>query len=297
MFRYLGYFDRRIQRYVQAKQRLIKLLEEQKQAVIQRAVTRGLDSDVSLKPSGVEWLGELPEHWAVQRLKHLCTQSALYGANIAANHYTQTGVRFLRTTDITDEGFLKQGGVFLPKDLVHDYLLSDGDVLISRSGTVGRSFLYKSELHGSCSYAGYLVRFIPASCMLPQYLFLFTKTQSFAGFLRVMAISSTIENVNGEKYANASIPLPPLPEQTAIAEYLDKITADIDAKITHARQQADLMREYRTRLITDVVTGKLDVREAAAELPDEPDELEACDNPENMMDNGGALDDVAGGIQ
>ena len=91
--------------------------------------------------------------------------------------------------------------------------------------------------------------------------------------------------------------LPPLPEQTAIVEYLDKATADIDAKITHVRRQADLMREYRTRLIADVVTGKLDVREAAAELPDESDEPEACDNPENMMDNGGALDDVAGGIQ
>ena len=83
------------------------------------------------KDSGVPWLGEVPEHWEVRRLKRLCSRSALYGANVAATGYTATGVRFLRTTDITEDGQLRRGGVFLPKELVQDYLLRDGDLLIS----------------------------------------------------------------------------------------------------------------------------------------------------------------------
>ena len=278
--RYLDYIDRRVRRLTKAKRKLVALLKEQKQALVHRAVTRGLDPDAPMKGSGVEWLGEVPAHWEVRRLKWLCSRSALYGANVASDSYTATGVRFLRTTDITEEGQLKPTGVFLPEELVHDYLLMDGDVLISRSGTIGRSFLYNSELHGSCAYAGYLVRFVPASdCVLPRYVFLYTKTQAFAGFLKVMAISSTIENVNGEKYANAVVPLPPLSEQTAIAEYLDKAIADIDAAIARADREVELLDEYRARLVADVVTGKLDVREAAAALP-EVDPLAAEDETE-----------------
>ena len=97
------------------------------------------------KPSGIPWLDDIPAHWQLPRLKYLCSRSGIYGANVPATEYQDTGIRFLRTTDITDEGHLKDGGVFLPKELVGDYLLDDGDVLISRSGTVGRSFLYQSK--------------------------------------------------------------------------------------------------------------------------------------------------------
>ncbi len=210
-------------------------------------------------------------------------------ANVAATSYTATGVRFLRTTDVTEDGSLKGGGVFLPEELVRDYLLADGDVLISRSGTIGRSFLYDRRKHGLCAYAGYLVRFVPNLYVLPRYIFLYTKTQAFAGFLRVMAISSTIENVNGEKYANSSISLPPLPEQAAIVRFLDKATAKIDNGIARAQSEFDLLHEYRTRLIADVVTGKLDVREAAAALP-EVDPLEAEGGLDDVLDTDAETD-------
>ena len=267
--RYLNHVDRRIRRYVSAKRKLIALLEEGKQAIINQAVTRGLDPSVRLKPSGVEWLGDVPEHWEVRRLKQVCSDAAIYGANIPATRYQAEGTRFLRTTDIANDGSLNAEGVFLPPELVDDYVLSDGDILLSRSGTVGRSFLYSASLHGPCAYAGYLVRFVPSSVILPKYLFLFTKTSAFSSFLRTMAISSTIENVNAEKYANGHMPLPSLPEQHAIVRYLDKATTNIDAVIARARRQIELLQEYRSRLIADVVTGKLDVREAATQLPDE----------------------------
>ena len=212
----------------------------------------------AVKDSGVPWLGEVPEHWNVKPLKRVCSRSALYGANVAATSYTATGVRFLRTTDITDDGQLKSAGVFVPEESVRDYMLADGDVLISRSGTIGRSFLYASKAHGSCAYAGYLVRFVPASDVLPKYVFLFTKTQAFADFLRVMAISSTIENVNGEKYANAALPLPPLPEQSAIVRFLDRADRRIQRYIRAKQKLIKLLEEQKQVIIHRAVTCGLD---------------------------------------
>lgn len=259
-----AYLDRetaKIDSLVAKQEQLIELLREKRQAVISHAVTKGLNPNAQMKDSGVEWLGKVPAEWTVKKLKNVCSQSALYGANIASSHYEGEGVRFLRTTDISDDGALKNGGVFVHATLVEDYMLNDGDLLISRSGTVGRSFLYKSQHHGPCAYAGYLVRFVPSSDVLPEYLLLFTKTQAFHKFLQVMAISSTIENVNGEKYANAPFCIPPLQEQSAIATFLEKETAKIDILIEKCETAIKLLKERRTALISAAVTGKIDVRD------------------------------------
>ena len=212
------------------------------------------------KDSGVNWLGNVPSHWQVRRLKTLCSRSAAYGANISASSYTTSGVRFIRTSDITEEGELTSDGVFLPEKLVDDYILTDGDLLVSRSGTIGRSFLYYHRAHGVCAYAGYLVRFSPGPSTVPRFLFLYTKTPAFAGFLKVMAISSTIENVNGEKYANCPFPLPPLPEQTAIARFLDHMDRRIEKYISAKEKLIALLDEYKQVLIHQAVTGQFDVR-------------------------------------
>jgi hypothetical protein len=210
------------------------------------------------KNSGVPWLGEVPAHWDIRPMETLCSQSALYGANVTATSYAHHGVRFLRTTDITEEGGLKPSGVFLPADCVNDYLLKDGDILISRSGTIGRSFLYDATLHGSCAYAGYLVRFVPLSIVLPKYLFFFTKTHAFADFLKVMAVSSTIENVNGEKYANSPSPLPPLNEQRAIVRFLDYADRRIRRYIRAKQKLIKLLEEQKQAIIHRAVTRGLD---------------------------------------
>ena len=210
------------------------------------------------KPSGVPWLGDVPVYWDVPSLKHVCSRYALYGANVSAAKYLQSGIRFLRTSDITDTGNLNEDGVFLPEATVRDYMLNDGDILLSRSGTVGRSFLYQSNLHGPCSYAGYLVRFIPGERVIPKYIFFFTKTASFEGFLRSVAISSTIENVNANKYSAAKLPLPPLSEQKSIVIHLSKKTYQIDSLIEKLQRKVELLKERRTALISQCVTKGLD---------------------------------------
>ena len=210
------------------------------------------------KPSGIPWLGDVPTHWEVRRLKQACSQSALYGANVAAAHYQLEGIRFLRTTDIAESGQLLSHGVFLPRELVSEYVLGDGDILLSRSGTVGRSFLYSSKLHGECAYAGYLVRFVPNAAVLPKYLFFFTKAEAFSAFLRVMAVASTIENVNAEKYANMPIPLPSLPEQRAIVRYLNYMDRRIRCYVTAKRKLIALLEEEKQAIINQAVTRGLD---------------------------------------
>jgi type I restriction enzyme S subunit len=151
-------------------------------------------------------------------------------------------------------------GVYLPEGMVRDYLLANGDVLVSRSGTIGRSFLYNAQKHGLCSYAGYLVRFSPSKSLNSEFLFDYTKTRAFSDFIRINAISTTIENLNGDKYANMALPIPPLAEQQAICRWIEAETQPLDDAIARAEDEIKLIREYRDRLIADAVTGQVDLR-------------------------------------
>ena len=210
------------------------------------------------KESGLPWLGRVPGHWDTRVLKRLCSRSALYGANIPASNYVSAGVRFLRTTDITDDGTLRRGGVFVDQNAAHDYMLTDGDLLVSRSGTIGRSLRYRAGVHGPCAYAGYLVRFVPASTASPDYLFHFTKSLAFADFIRVSAVSSTIENVNGDKYSNMPVTLPPPAEQAAIVRFLDWANGRLERAIRAKRKVIALLNEQKQAIIHRAVTRGLD---------------------------------------
>ena len=275
--RYLDHVDRRIQRYIEAKEKLITLLQEARQAMIQRAVTRGLDPSVPLKPSGVEWLGDVPAHWEVRRLRYLIEGGLIYGANAAAEHDNPNWPRYLRITDFGLDGKLRDDTFrSLPPETAEDYLVKPGDLLLARSGaTVGKAFLVTSEIGQAC-HAGYLIRARPKAGLIdPGFLTLLSlRVQRFPVGQDSVFIIATIQNISAyEKYANLPVPTPSLEEQKKIVAHLDKATADIDAAIDNARRQVEFMTEYRASLIAHVVTGKLDVRAAAEQLPQEAREL------------------------
>ena len=210
--------------------------------------------------SSREWsFGSIPTEWCTLPLKYLCSRSSLYGANLEASVYENDGVRFLRTTDIQDDGTLNEGGVSVPADMVADYILSEGDFLISRSGTVGRAYVYRPE-DGPCAYAGYLVRYALRDPDSSRWLFYITKSPGFQQWLRAAAIEATIGNVNGEKYANLLVPVPPLAQQRAIADYLDRETTRLDALVAAKERVLGLLAEKRRALITRAVTRGLDPR-------------------------------------
>ena len=276
--RYLDHMDRRSRRYVSAKQKLIALLEEEKQAVINQAVTRGLDPNLRIKPAGVEWLGDVPAHWEVGPVKRAFS-SMDYGISESAS---DSGTIRLLTM-----GHLKDGKVTVPTDggvdFINPYLLlQEGDLLFNRTNSqelVGKVGLFVG--HASpVTFASYLVRMRPHPSHEPEYLNMALNDASFISRARREAIPSLHQsNLNPTRYGRIHIPLPSREEQQTILRTLRKETTSLRNAIARARRQVELLQEYRTRLIADVVTGKLDVREAAARLPDEAD---------------GAAEDVAG---
>ena len=262
--RFLDHADEQIQRYIAAKERLIALLEEQRQAVIHQAVTRGLDPSVKLKDSGVEWLGEVPEHWEIGPVKR-AFQSMDYG--ISESGYNLGTIRLLTM------GNLRDGQVTVPRsggvDFVDtDLLLKEGDLLFNRTNSqelVGKVGLFIGH-DSPVTFASYLVRMRPHPGQEPEYLNMALNDTLFLSHARREAIPSLHQsNLNPTRYGRIHIALPPKGEQRDILRTLLEETASIRDSVVRSRRQIDLMNEYRTRLIADVVTGQLDVREAAAQ--------------------------------
>lgn len=211
------------------------------------------------KDSGVEWLRQVPEHWGVRRLKTIVAEPLKYGANESAELDDRTMPRFVRITDIDDDGGLRDETFkSLPAEIAEPFLLKEGDILLARSGaTVGKSFIY-SEQWGKACFAGYLIRarLLPSQCM-PTWLYYFFQTDGYWGYVTGSQIQATIQNVSAEKYANLFLPLPPLPEQRAIASFLDRETSKIDALVAEQRKLIELLKEKRQAVISHAVTKGL----------------------------------------
>jgi restriction endonuclease S subunit len=251
---------------VAKKERLVALLQEQRTALITRAVTKGLDPTVPMKDSGVEWLGEIPAHWEVKRLKFVLDAPLKYGANEAAQLDDPDLPRYVRITDIDENDNLRDETFkSLPSDVAAEYLLRDGDLLLARSGaTAGKTFLYRQSW-GTCAYAGYLIRArLDTEAAVPQFVRYFTASSAYWQWLSSAFIQATIQNVSAERYASLVFPQPVVAEQAEIAGFLDRETARIDALIAKVRDAIDRLKELRTALISAAVTGKIDVREEAA---------------------------------
>jgi type I restriction enzyme, S subunit len=189
-------------------------------------------------------------------LKWFCDGPPEYGLNVPASEYTSDGLRFLRTTDISEDGTLAAANdaVYVEPAQVVDkrHRLLSGDLLFSRSGTLGRCLRYQSE-HGPATYAGYLVRFRPRSEVDPRFLQYCAQSQFFQEAIAADAITSTISNFNAEKYAGLQIPWQEHARQRAIADYLDTETARIDALIEKKQRMIELFEERRRPQIQQAI--------------------------------------------
>ncbi|HQM63015.1 MAG TPA: restriction endonuclease subunit S [Acidobacteriota bacterium] len=211
------------------------------------------------KTTGIEWLAEIPEHWEAKRLRFLLSEPLKYGANESAELDDPDLPRYIRITDVHENGRLREDTFkSLPEDVAYPYLLKEGDLLFARSGaTVGKSFYYESSW-GRAAYAGYLIRArFNAERMMPRFINYFTNSHQYWQWLGLSFIQATIQNVSAEKYANLVVTVPAIYEQRAIAAFLDRETARIDALIEKKRTQAELLQEKRTALISHTVTKGL----------------------------------------
>lgn len=298
--RFLDHADRQIRRYIRAKQKLIKLLEEHKQAIIHRAVTRGLDPDVRLKPSRVEWLGEVPEHWEVLPVKRLVSL-VTSGSRGWAQYYSDEGAVFIQSGNLGRSLSLKMDNVQyvrLPADAEGVRTqVERNDVLVCITGALtGNSIIVDIDL--PLAYVNQHVALVRprAGTVTPRFLAYCLHSRVGQSQFKHTEYGGTKQGLSLDDVKRIVVPLPPEAEQQQIIRALDQQLADANTTTDRINCEIALLHEYRTRLIADVVTGKLDVRAAAASLPiDNLADAEALEPEEELLeDEDGVGDEVSG---
>mgnify|MGYP000903456310 CR=1 FL=1 len=258
---YLNEETARIDALVKAKQEMLALLEKKRAALVSQAVTKGLDLKVQMKDSGIEWLGEIPEHWEVRRFKFLTTERLMYGANEAAEEIEPTWPRYVRITDVTEQGTLRDETFrSLAPEIAAPYLLQEGDILFARSGaTVGKSFRYQQQWGVAC-FAGYLIRMrCDLEQVSPEYVELFTTTPAYWAQVGAGTIQATIPNFSAEKYGDVVMPLPSLKEQRAIVKRVAHEGEPLKRMEAAITESIGFLARRRAALITAAVTGRMNI--------------------------------------
>jgi type I restriction enzyme S subunit len=274
--RYLDFMDLRIRRYIRAKQQMLRLFGEQKQALVHHFVMRGLDESVCLKPSGASWLGDIPEHWSVSRSKRLFSvrKELARSGDVQLSATQAYGV-------IPQAEFEAKVGRKVVKISMHlekrRHVEKDDFVISMRSFQGGLERAWESGAIRS-SYVvlqpgtSVDVEFFSYLLKSPDYI---QALQGTADFIR------DGQDLTFDNFCRVDLPVIPLEEQKAIAAAITRAASGIASNIGKVTSELDLIREYGSRLIADVATGRFDVRDVAASLPDDlvqeemvPDELE-----------------------
>jgi type I restriction enzyme S subunit len=281
IIRFLDHADRRIRRAILGKQKLIALLNEQKQAVIHRAVTRGLDPSVRLKPSGVDWLGEVPAHWEVLPLKRAVATRITDGPHETPD-FLAAGIDFLSAEAMVDGrlDFERRRG-YVSREAHEAYCRKlrpqRDDIFMCKSGaTTGKVAIVETDAAFSVWSPLALVRVDPQRA-LPRFAYAVLQAQYVQRQVQDTWSYGTQPNLSMAAMERLMVALPPVAEQADVLVVLERQLRNLRQAVVSAQQGIDRLREYRTRLIADVVTGNLDVREAAARLPDKVDESESLD--------------------
>jgi type I restriction enzyme S subunit len=273
--RFLEWANGRLERAIRAKRKVIALLGEQKQVIIHRAVTRGLDPSVPLKPSGTPWLGDIPQHWEIRRLGHVIRLQTGFPFASAGFVQDQSGTRLLRGINVTPSGIRWNDAVRWQRqngDGLDGFTLNVGDVVLGMDrpiiGPGVRAAPVREEDTPSLLLQR-VARLRPADMIDAKFLLLLLRGRLFRDYMAPIFTGISVPHLSPQQIKNFRVALPPDKEQRAIVGHLEAETSGLDIAISHLEREIELLREYRTRLVADVVTGKLDVREAVAHLPDE----------------------------
>jgi len=248
---------------VVAKRRQLETLDALRRDAITQAITRGLDPNIRTKPSGQDWLGEIPAHWSAPCLKRLLREPLTYGLNEAAELEERDLPRYLRITDFDDHGNLREDTFrSLPREVAGGALLEPNDVLFARSGaTVGKTFMFRNYVGEAC-FAGYLIRARTLPWKLdPLFLYLFTKSTAYESWKNFIFTQATIQNISAVKYNYLAIPLPPIEEQRTISAYVEEKGAEFHSLFAAIEAQIATLTAYRQSLIHECVTGQRRITE------------------------------------
>jgi len=271
--RFLDYANGRLERAIRSKRKVIALLHEQKQAIIHRAVTRGIDPTVPLKPTGIPWLGDIPTHWEVMPVKRAC--SLIRDGTHLPPPRTATGFPLLSVRNIINGRLVRRPDDSLVSKENFDklnasFVVRPNDVLMAIVGaTLGKVAVVEDI--GPFQIQRSVAIFRPRPAILAHDFFAtFLRSPRLQQHLWQSVAFSAQPGIYLGFVANIPVPVPPTTvEQVSICERLKEEVSPVNTAINHLEREISLLREYRTRLVADVVTGKLDVRTAARHLPAE----------------------------
>lgn len=257
---FLDYKLSKIDRFISKKKQIIKLLNEQKAGIINHAVTKGLDPNATMKDSGIEWLGDIPKHWEVRKLKYvaktvlgkmLCNEDK--GNYFKKPYLKSKNIQWLNV-DISDVEEMW----FSDKELIQ-YRLKKNDLVLSEGGEVGKTCLWNEELK-ECYIQNSAHKVTLNNENLAEFylylFFLYGKKGAFDAITNKVSIG----HLTKDKLINLKCLCPSLSEQTAIVSHIEKETTIINKTIITIEKEIALTQEYRTALIAEAVTGKIDVR-------------------------------------
>lgn len=253
----------KIDALIDKQEQLIATLREDRAATISHAVTKGLNPDVEMKDSGAPWVGKVPAHWTLAKLKHgfSVTLGKMYQGE--AKRPGDVELPHLKAGSVTENGLNLADPMmcwFTPAE-ARSLALRAGDVLVVEGGAIGRCAVLKEDLRG-WGFQKSLNRVRALGNDSPQFLAYLIETATLSGHVSILCGKATIPHFTAEKLAELEWPHPSIDEQKKIVDFLDSRCASIDALINKSIEMIETLREYRSALITNAVTGKIDVREA-----------------------------------
>lgn len=265
--RFLDYKLAKINRFIHKKKQLIKLLNEQKAAIINQAVTKGLDPNVKMKDSGIEWLGEIPASWEPTPLKYLLKPNGIirgpFGSALRTDFFVKKGYKvYEQKNAIYKDLSLGTSYIDLKKFTeLKRFEVLDGDFLMSCSGTIGKLHKVEGSFEKGIINQAMMILRIKENILKSDYFHWLFESEYIKSGILDNSKGSAMKNLVGiNEFKALVIPLPNINDQVAIVNHLNKETLVINTTISKIEKEIALVEEYKTALIAEAVTGKIDVR-------------------------------------
>ncbi len=276
---FLDFKTAQIDALIAKKKTLLEKLAEKRTALISHAVTKGLDPSVPMKDSGVEWLGKIPAHWSISKLSYAAEsmQTGPFGSQLHAEEYIEGGVPLINPVDISNGRIFDNPKITVGEDVVERlarHKLSLGDIVIARRGEMGRAGLVQESNVGWLCGTGSLRARLDQKILNPEFLLYQFGMKGVVDYLSLQSVGSTMDNLNTSILGRLPVVTPPIVEQGEVISYLHGVCGALDRQVGKVNQAIASLREYRSALITNAVTGKIDVRDFP--IPD-PVTKELCD--------------------
>ncbi|PZU02184.1 MAG: hypothetical protein DI630_09405 [Gordonia sp. (in: high G+C Gram-positive bacteria)] len=261
---FLDHETAKIDALIAKQEQLIATLREDRAATITQAVTKGLDPTVEMRDSGASWIGEVPAHWSVAKVKHgfSVTLGKMYQGEMQSSDDVQ--LPHLKAGSVTATGLNLDEPMlcWFSQSEIRSLTLRKGDILVVEGGAIGRCVVLDRDLNG-WGFQKSLNRVRALRDDSPVFLAYLIEAATLCGHVSILCGKATIPHFTAEKVGALKWPHPSVEEQLAIAGHLDDRCGTIDGLIGKSTEMIEALREYRSALITDAVTGKIDVRGVA----------------------------------